>query len=174
MHFTSGTRTAHDAHLMTAEPDKNLPSDDRDDGDLYLQPVSLGWSRAVGGVLLTAAVGLAVFLGYGLFQRWSNAESMAPASSSALIFALLLVVVWGFCAQAGWRLVFSRARRPGALFSWIVWLALGAVLFTLTLIIALLRLQAASAWDERDIQVILFGGGIGAWCLWLAWKARGV
>ena len=148
-------------------------SDDQDNANLYLEPVPLAGSRAAGGVLLIAAGGIAVFLGYGLIQRLSNGEGVAPATSAELIFQLMLVVVWGFCAQAGWRLVFSRSRRPGALFSWLVWLALGAVLFTLTVIIAMLRLAAAGAWTQRDLQVILFGGGIGGWCLWLAWKARG-
>ncbi|MFA5941903.1 MAG: hypothetical protein WC809_21340 [Sinimarinibacterium sp.] len=58
-----------------------------------------------------------------------------------------------------------------------VWLALGVVPLTLTAIIAMLRLAARAhgrmdAWTQRDLQVILFGGGIGGWCLWLAWKAR--
>jgi hypothetical protein len=149
-----------------------VPNEDRDNADTYLQPVPLAWSRAVGVVLLIAAVAIAVFLGYDLFQRWSNGQSIAPANSAQLIFQLMLVVAWGFCAQAGWRLVFSRSRRPGALFSWVVWLALGVVLFTITGIIAMLRLAAAGAWTQGDLQVILFGGGIGGWCLWLAWKAR--
>jgi hypothetical protein len=143
----------------------------RDDADSYLTPLPAAWSRAAGAVLLIAAAGLAAFFGYNLLGRWSSGESIAPASSSELIFQLMLVVVWGFCAQAGWRLAFSRSRRPGSLFSWVVWLALGAVLFTLTAIIALLRLAAAGAWTQWDLQVILFGGGIGGWCLWLAWKA---
>jgi hypothetical protein len=163
----------HDVVLMKHERDIDVSSDGRDDGDLYLAPVSLAWSRAAGVALLLAAGGLALFLGYGLFRRWSNGEPVAPATSSELIFLLMLVVVWGFCAQAGWRLVFSRSRRPGSLFSWVVWLALGAVLFTLTAIIATMRLAAAGAWTQWDLQVILFGGGIGGWCLWLAWKARG-
>jgi hypothetical protein len=146
--------------------------DDRDDSDLYLTPVPVSWSRAVGVVLLIAAVGLAAFLGLDLFRRWSSGQSIAPATSSEMIFQLMLLVVWGFCAQAGWRLVFSRSRRPGALFSWVVWLALGVVLLTLTAIIAMLRLAAAGAWSQGDLQVILFGGGIGGWCLWLAWKAH--
>ena len=157
---------------MRDKRDVGESSSDRGNADGYLEPVPLAWSRAAGVVLLIAAVGLAVFVGLGLIHRWSSGEGIAPATSSELIFQLMLVVVWGFCAQAGWRLVFSRARRPGSLFSWVVWLALGAVLLTLTGIIALLRLAAAGAWNERDLQVILFGGGIGGWCLWLAWKAR--
>jgi hypothetical protein len=151
----------------------DVPSNDRVNSDTYLQPVPLAWSRAVGVVLVIVAVGIAVFIGYDLSQRLSNGESNAPATSAELIFQLMLVVVWGFCAQAGWRLVFSRSREPGALFSWVVWLALGVVLFTFTAIIGMLRLAAAGAWTQRDLQVILFGGGIGGWCLWLAWKARG-
>ena len=147
-------------------------SSDRGIADPYLEPVSAAWSRAAGAVLLVAAVALAVFLGLGLVRRWSSGEAIAPATSSELIFQLMLVVVWGFCAQAGWRLVFSRSRRPGSLFSWVVWLALGATLFALTAIIATLRLVAAGAWTQWDLQVILFGGGIGGWCLWLASKAR--
>jgi hypothetical protein len=160
---------------VNTPPESQPPSQSSDEpgdaADLYLQPVPVAWSRAAGVVLLIAAIGSAAVLGYGLLQRWSQAGSIAPTSSSELIFELMLVVLWGFCAQAGWRLVFSRARRPGALFSWVVWLALGAVLLTLTGIIALLRLAAAGAWNQRDLQVILFGGGIGGWCLWLAWKA---
>jgi hypothetical protein len=151
----------------------DVPSNDRVNSDTYLQPVPLAWSRAVGVVLVIVAVGIAVFIGYDLSQRLSNDEPIAPATSSELIFQLMLVVLWGFCAQAGWRLVFSRSREPGALFSWVVWLALGVVLFTFTAIIGMLRLAAAGAWTQRDLQVILFGGGIGGWCLWLAWKARG-
>jgi len=162
---------SQDAVRMKDERDIDLSSDGQNDGDLYLAPVPAAWSRATGVVLLVAAGGLVMFLGDGLLQRWSQAGTIAPTSSSGLIFLLMLVVVWGFCAQAGWRLVFSRTRRPGALFSWVVWLALGAVLFTLTAIIATMRLAAAGAWTQWDLQVILFGGGIGGWCLWLAWKA---
>lgn len=158
---------------MTQPPDSDPSSDTSHGAELYLQPVSMGWSRAVGVVLLVAAVGLAAMFGYGLFQRLSTGGTLLPATSSQLIFQLMLVVVWGFCAQAGWRMVFSRSREPGALFSWVVWLALGATLFTFTAIIGALRLQAAGAWTQRDLQVILFGAGIGGWCLWLAWKARG-
>ncbi len=150
-----------------------MPKDDQNSAETYLQPVPITWSRAAGGILLIASIVLAIFLVYGLVQRWSDDGAIVPASSSELIFQLMLVVIWGFCAQAGWRLVFSRSRRPGALFSWVVWLALGAVLLTLTAMIAVLRLAAAGAWTQRDLQVILFGGGIGGWCLWLAWKARG-
>jgi hypothetical protein len=142
-----------------------------DDANSYLAPLPVTWSRAAGAVLLVAAAALAVVLGYDLVRRWTNGEAIAPTTSSELIFQLMLVVVWGFCAQAGWRLAFSRSRRPGSLFSWVVWLALGAVLFTLTAVIALLRLAAAGAWTQWDLQVMLFGGGIGGWCLWLAWKA---
>ena len=157
---------------MKNERDVDVSNDSQGNADLYLAPVPVAWSRAVGVLLLLAAVGLAAFVGFGLVRRWSSGESIAPATSSELIFQLMLVVVWGFCAQAGWRLVFSRSRRPGSLFSWVVWLALGAVLLTLTAIIATMRLAAAGAWTQRDLQVILFGGGIGGWCLWLAWKAR--
>jgi hypothetical protein len=161
-----------DVVLMKNERDVDVSSDGQDDGGLYLAPVPAAWSRAAGVVLLLAAGGLALYLGYDLVRQWTNGEPVTPATSSELIFLLMLVVVWGFCAQAGWRLVFSRTRRPGALFSWVVWLALGAVLFTLTAIIATMRLAAAGAWTQWDLQVILFGGGIGGWCLWLAWKAR--
>lgn len=158
---------------MNQPPDNDPSPDVRHDAELYLQPVSMGWSRAVGTVLLVAAVGLAGVFGYELIQRLSIDGTVMPATSSQLIFQLMLVVVWGFCAQAGWRMVFSRSRRAMSLFSWVVWLALGTALFTFTAIIAVLRLQAAGAWTERDLQVILFGGGIGGWCLWLAWKSRG-
>jgi hypothetical protein len=158
---------------MKNQRDVDVSSDDPDNANLYVEPVPLAWSRAVGGVLLIAAFGLAVFLGFDVIGRLSTGEPVAPATSSELIFQLMLVVMWGFCAQAGWRLVFSRSRRPGALFSWVVWFALGVVLFTFTAIIAMLRVAAAGAWTQRDLQVILFGGGIGGWCLWLAWKARG-
>jgi hypothetical protein len=162
-----------DVVLMKNQRDVDVSSDSQGDGDLYLSPVPAAWSRAAGVILLLAAGGLALFLSLDLARRWTDGEPVAPATSSELIFQLMLVVVWGFCAQAGWRLVFSRTRRPGSLFSWVVWLALGAVLFTLTAIIATMRLAAAGAWTQWDLQVILFGGGIGGWCLWLAWKARG-
>jgi hypothetical protein len=158
---------------MSHPPDNDPSPDTPHDADLYMQPVSMGWSRAVGVVLLIAAVVLAALFGYGLIQRLSGGGNLMPATSSQLIFELMLVVIWAFCAQAGWRIVFSGSRRPGALFSWVVWLTLGAALFMFTAIIAVLRLQAAGAWTQRDLQVILFGGGIGGWCLWLAWKARG-
>jgi hypothetical protein len=158
---------------MKNQRDVDASTDDQDNANLYMEPVPLAWSRVVGVVLLIMAAGLVVFVGYGLIQRLSNGESIAPATSSELIFQLMLVVVWGFCAQAGWRLVFSHERRAGALFSWVVWFVLGVALFTLTAIIAMLRLAAAGAWSQRDLQVILFGGGIGGWCLWLAWKSRG-
>jgi hypothetical protein len=67
--------------------------------------------------------------------------------------------------------VFSRARRPGALFSWPLWLALGALLLTLTAIVTMLRVTVG-ALTERDVEVVQFGGGLGGWCLWLAWVRR--
>ena len=62
------------------------------------------------------------------------------------------------------RRVVAR-RAVGAVPPRLVLLALGVVLFTLTAIIATMRLAAAGAWTQWDLQVILFGGGIGGWAL---------
>jgi hypothetical protein len=145
-------------------------SDESSEPNPYLLPVSTGWARAVGIVLLIAAAVLAVLLGYVLIAPILHTEAREPITSSTLIFLLMLVAALGFSAQAGWRLAVSRAHRPGSLFSWPTWLALAALVFTLTAIVATLRMTAG-ALTERDLQVILFGGGLGGWCLWLAWRS---
>jgi hypothetical protein len=152
-------------------PNAGSRSVDSDDANLYLLPVPTAFARVAGIVLLAAAVGLTALFGYGLFGWWRHPEARAPFTSSALIFQLMRLVVLGFCAQAGWRLVFSRAHRPGALFSWPLWLALGVLLLTLTGLVTMLRVTVG-ALTERDVEVVLFGGGLGGWCLWLAWVRR--
>jgi hypothetical protein len=146
-------------------------SAEHDDANLYLLPVPTAFARMAGVVLLMAAVGLTGLFGYGLLGWWRHPDARAPFTSSALIFLLMRLVVLGFCAQAGWRLVVSRAHRPGALFSWPLWLALGVLLLTLTALVAVLRLTVGAP-TERDVEVALFGGGLGGWCLWLAWVRR--
>jgi hypothetical protein len=133
----------------------------------YLAPVGPWWARAAGIVLLVAATALTAFLAYALFDLVAHADGRRAINSSTLVFGLILVALCGICWQAGWRLVLRRSGRPGALFSRPAWFAIGTGLVVITALMAAVILNARSP-TLLDVQVILFLGGIGVWCLVLA------
>ncbi len=156
-----------------SEPQESRPSGDvGDDPNPYLQPVSRMWSRAAGVLLLAGMVALTVVIGQATVPRFLGDGPHAPFTSSSLIFILMLLVAWGFCWQAGWRLVLGQGGEPGSLFSWPVWLAIGVVLLTLTALAAGLWLADGPP-GGREMYVLLSMASLGGWCLWLAWQRRG-
>lgn len=133
----------------------------------YLQPVAAIWSRIAAVALLAAAAGLTVVLGYQLFDLLAHPGNRRALTSSSVIFALILLVLCGICWQAGLRLVSSRPDRSATLFSRPAWFAIGAGLIVLTALMAAVVIAARRP-NLLDIQVTLFLGGIGVWCVVLA------
>ncbi len=136
----------------------------------YLTPVAAVWRRLAGIALIVAGLGLTVVLGGQLVDLASNAQSRRMVTISTVIFGLILLALCGMCWQAGYRLVFDRPDRSGTLFSRPAWLAIGTGLVVIT------ALMAGAIFTARrptlfDVQVLLFLGGIGVWCVVLAlWR----
>ena len=138
----------------------------------YLEPVASSvWTRVAGAALLIAGAGLTAVLGYAVFDVVVYEESRRTLTSSSVIFALILLALCGICWQAGYRLAFNRPDRSGTLFSRPAWLAIGTGLVVITALMAAVVLAARQP-TLLDVQVILFLGGIGVWCLLLALRRR--
>jgi hypothetical protein len=135
----------------------------------YLEPVASSWARAAGALLLVAAVTLTAWLAYQLYDLIVAHEARRTFNSSSLLFGLVLVALCGMCWQAGYRLAFGRAGGAGTLFSRPAWFAIGIGLTTITALMAYAILRSRSL-TLLDAQVILFLGGIGVWCIVLAFR----
>ena len=132
----------------------------------YLAPVSGPWRRVAGMVLLFAGAVLTALLGYRALQFVTQPALRHAFTSSSLVVALILLALCGICWQAGYRLAFNRPDRSGTLFSRPAWLAIGAGLVVVTALMAAVILAARRP-TLLDVQVILFLGGLGVWCLLL-------
>jgi len=130
----------------------------------YLTPVTTMWRRIAGIALLLAAAGLTAVLAHDIFDLLAQEPGRRALTSSSLIFALILLALCGICWQAGYRLAFNRPDRSGTLFSRPAWLAIGTGLVVVTALMAVVILAARRP-TLLDVQVILFLGGIGVWCL---------
>jgi magnesium-transporting ATPase (P-type) len=137
----------------------------------YFDPVASIWARIAGIVMLAAAAALTAVLGYGLYDFFAHAGAGQALNSSTLIYALLLIALCGMCWQAGFRLVSRRAGRALTLFSRPAWFAIGTGLLVITALMAAVILKARRP-TLVDVQVILSLGGIGVWCLVLAFRRR--
>jgi hypothetical protein len=137
----------------------------------YLEPVSWRWARAAGVVLLVAASTLTLVLAWSLWGYVGPEAAGRRFNSSTLIFGLVLLALCGICWQAGYRLAFRRPDRTGTLFSRPAWLAIGIGLVTITALMAVVIARGRGL-NLLDIQFLLFLGGIGVWCLILAFKLR--
>lgn len=137
----------------------------------YFDPVASVWSRGAGIALLVAAAGLTAALGYAVFELAVNDTTRRSFTSSSLIYGLILLALCGICWQAGFRLAFNRPGRNGSLFSRPAWLAIGTALVVITALMAAVILEARRP-TLLDVQVVLFLGGIGVWCLVLASRRR--
>lgn len=135
----------------------------------YLEPVSTKWARAAGVVLLVAAFTLTLVLARGLWGYLGQDAVGRPFSSSTLIFGLILLALCGICWQAGYRLVFRRPDRTGTLFSRPAWFAIGTGLVAITALMAVVIARGRGL-NLLDVQFVLFFGGIGVWCLLLAFR----
>lgn len=133
----------------------------------YLQPVASVWVRVAGIVLLVAGAGLTVVLAYALFGMVASEAGRRTLTSSSVIFGLIQLTLCGICWQAGYRLAFRRPDRSGTLFSRPAWLAIGTGLVIISALMATVIVQARRP-TLLDVQVLLFLGGIGVWCLVLA------
>lgn len=136
----------------------------------YLAPVSSGWARAAGIVLLVAAVALTAALLLGAVDVFVSGASRR-FTSSTLISGLVLLALCGVCWQAGYRLAFGRPDRSGTLFSRPTWFAIGSGLVAINLLMAVVIARGRGL-TLLDVQFILFCGGIGVWCLLLALRRR--
>jgi vacuolar-type H+-ATPase subunit I/STV1 len=133
----------------------------------FLEPVAAVWARVAGIAMLLAGAGLTAVLGYLVFDAVLHEQSRRALTSSSVIFGLILLALCGICWQAGYRLVVQRSGRPGALFSRPAWFAIGAGLIVITALMAAVVSRARGP-TLLDLQVVLFLGGIGVWCLVLA------
>jgi hypothetical protein len=135
----------------------------------YLEPVSPAWVRAAGVVLLAAAFALTATISWGIWVYvWPGAPGR-PFNSSTLIFGLILLALCGVCWQAGYRLAFGRPDRTGTLFSRPAWFAIGTGLVAITALMSVVIARGRGL-NLLDVQFMLFFGGIGVWCLVLAFK----
>jgi hypothetical protein len=98
-------------------------------------------------------------------------QSRRAVTISTVIFGLILLALCGICWQAGYRLVLNRPDRSGTLFSRPAWLAIGTGLIVITLLMAT-AIYAARRPTLLDVQVLLFLGGIGVWCVVLALRRK--
>ncbi len=114
-------------------------------------------------------LGTSALIAFLVMPLFGPPAARAPFTSSTLIILLVLLVMWGFCWQAGWRLLLGRSDHPGSLFSWPVWLAIGVMLLTLTSLVAAIKVRDDSIGD-LDVYMLLSMSGLGGWCLWLAWQ----
>jgi len=118
-----------------------------------------------------AAVALTAWLAYQLFGLILETQARRSFNSSSLLFGLVLLALCGMCWQAGYRLVFGRPGGTGTLFSRPAWFFIGAGLTSITALMAYAILRSRSM-TLLDGQVILFLGGIGVWCIVLAFRRR--
>ena len=137
----------------------------------YLEPVARTLARVAGIVLLVAGAGLTAVLGFQLFDLVLHETVRRAFTSSSLIFGLILLALCGICWQAGYRLAFDRPDRSGTLFSRPAWLAIGTGLIVITMLMAVVIVESRRT-SVFDVQVILFLGGIGVWCVVLALRRR--
>ncbi len=135
----------------------------------YLTPVASVWRRIAGVALLGAGAGLTAVLGNDVLEFVAAEGGPRRLTSSSVIFALILLALCGICWQAGYRLAFNRPDRSGTLFSRPAWFAIGTGLIVVTALMAAV-IFAARRPTLLDAQVILFLGGIGVWCVVLAFR----
>jgi hypothetical protein len=135
----------------------------------YLEPVSTKWARAAGAVLLGAASALTAAIAWGIWGYLGPGAPGRPFNSSTLISGLILVALCGMCWQAGYRLAFGRPDRTGTLFSQPAWFAIGTGLVVITGLMAVVIARGRGL-NLLDVQFMLFFGGIGVWCLVLAFR----
>lgn len=133
----------------------------------YLTPVATVWRRIAGIALLVAGAALTAVLGYEAFDFVAHEESRRAVTSSTVIFGLLQLALCGICWQAGYRLALDRPDRSGTLFSRPAWLAIGTGLVVITVLMTV-AIFGARRPTLLDVQVLLFLGGIGVWCVVLA------
>ena len=110
-------------------------------------------------------------LGVQLLDLAVDEQSRRAVTISTVIFGLILLALCGICWQAGYRLAFNRPDRTGTLFSRPAWLAIGTGLIVITMLMAVVIVESRRT-SVLDVQVILFLGGIGVWCMVLALRRR--
>jgi hypothetical protein len=137
----------------------------------FLEPVAAVWARVAGIAMLVAGAGLTAVLGLLVFDAVAHEPSRRALTSSSLIEGLILLALCGICWQAGYRLAVTRSARSGELFSRPAWLAIGTGLVAVTALMAAVIVRARGP-TLLDLQVILFLGGIGVWCVVLAFGRR--
>ena len=137
----------------------------------YLEPVARLWTRIAGIVLLIAASGLTVVLGLGIVDFAERAAARRTVTSSAVVFALVLLALCGICWQAGFRLAFNRRGSQSTLFSGPAWFAIGTALTVMAALMAAVIFSARRP-TILDYQVILSLGAFGVWCIVLAFRPR--
>ena len=137
----------------------------------YLQTVPSAWARAAGAALLAAGAALTVVLLREATELVIHAESRRAFTSSSLIFGLIQLALCGMCWQAGYRLAFGKPDRSGTLFSRPAWFVIGTGFISLTSVMAY-AIFVARRPTPFDVQVLLFLGGVGVWCVVLALRRR--
>jgi hypothetical protein len=137
----------------------------------YLQNVPVAWARVSGSALLVAGAVLTAVLVHEVADLVVHAESRRAFSSSSLIFGLIQLALCGMCWQAGYRLALGRPDRSGTLFSRPAWFVIGTG-FTVVTALMTYAIFAVRRPTLFDVQVLLSLGGIGVWCVVLAFRRR--
>ena len=137
----------------------------------YLQTVPAAWARAGGAALLAAGAVLTAVLVREAADLVAHAESRRAFTSSSLIFGLIQLALCGMCWQAGYRLAFGKPDGSGTLFSRPAWFVIGTGFTAVTSVMAY-AILAARRPTLFDVQVLLFLGGVGVWCVVLALRRR--
>jgi hypothetical protein len=120
-----------------------------------------------GIALLFSGAVLTALLGYRAFQFATQPALRHGITSSWVVYGLILLALCGICWQGGYRLTFNRPDRSGTLFSRPAWFAIGVGLIVVTAVMAAVIVGVRRP-TLLDVQVMLFLGGIGVWCVWLA------
>jgi hypothetical protein len=137
----------------------------------YLQAVPVVWARVGGAALLAAGAVLTALLVHAVADLVAHSESRRAFTSSSLIFDLIQLALCGMCWQAGYRLIFAKPGRPGTLFSRPAWFVIGTGFTVVTMVMAYAIITARRP-TLLDVQVLLFLGGMGVWCIVLALRGR--
>ncbi|MFO1392201.1 MAG: hypothetical protein U1F09_00370 [Steroidobacteraceae bacterium] len=137
----------------------------------YLQNVPVGWTRVGGAALLVAGAVLTALLVHEAADLVAHAESRRAFTSSSLIFGLIQLALCGMSWQAGYRLGFGKPDRSGMLFSRPAWFVIGTGFIVVTAVMAYAVFSARRP-TLLDVQVLLFLGGVGVWCVVLALRRR--
>jgi ATP-dependent Clp protease adaptor protein ClpS len=116
-------------------------------------------ARLSGGILLAFGIGLAILSAWMLERQIAFGRA---AQLSSLAFVAVFLVIAGFCALTGYRLLFRKPNRYGSLLSSVGWNILAGFFGVLAVV-----LTAAAVWQAHYDMLIatLCSGWLGYLCV---------